>query len=100
MVVEGLGGDVFADKPKRKIVLRRRVTPQRVRLPNAQPLLARYERVSRRNLPQNVTVRRTRQIRPGNRRRRKKQTGGNILGTIAKLGTKLGAKAARLHRLA
>ena len=34
----------------------------------------------------------TRQIGPQNRRVRKKQTGGNILGTIAKLGTKLGTK--------
>ena len=99
-MVEGLGGDVVADMPKRKIVLRRPLTPQRVRLPNGRSLLARYERVSRRNLPRNVTVRRTRQIRSRNRRRRKKQTGGNILGTIAKLGTKLGAKTARLHRLA
>ena len=78
--------------PKQKIVLRRRVTPQTVRLPNGQSFVARYKRVSRRNLPRKVIVRWTRQTGPQNRRVRKKQTGGNILGTIAKLGTKLGTK--------
>ena len=49
--------------------------------------------MSRRTLLRKVTVRRTRQIGPRNRRGRKKHTGGNILGTTAKLGRKLGAKA-------
>ena len=49
--------------------------------------------MSTRRLPRNVTVRSTRQIGPRNRKGSKKHTGGNILGTIAKLGTKLGAKA-------
>ena len=44
--------------------------------------------MSRRNLPRNVTVKRTRQIGPRNKRRRKTQKGGNLLGTLAKLGTK------------
>ena len=74
--------------PKQKIILRRRVTPQRVRLPNGQSFLARYERVNRRDLPRNVTVKRTRQIGPRNKRRRKTQKGGNLLGTLAKLGKK------------
>ena len=93
MVVKGLGEDVATYMPRRKIVLRRSVTPQRVRLPSGQSILARYERVSRWNLPQNVTVKRTTQIGPRSRRGHKKQAGGNILGTIAKLGTKPGAKA-------
>ena len=50
--------------PRQKIVLRRRVTPQRVRLPNGQSFLVRYKRASRRNLHQNMTVRRTRRIGP------------------------------------
>ena len=67
--------------------------PQRVRPPKGQSFLARYERVSRRNFPRKVTVRHTKQIGPRNRRGSKKQTGRNILGAIAKLGIKLGAKA-------
>ena len=74
--------------PKQKIILRRRVTPQRVRLPKGQSFLARYERVSRRNLPRNVTVKRTRQIGPRNKRRHKPQKSRNLLGTLAKLATK------------
>ena len=71
-----------------KTILRRRVTPQRVRLPNGQSFVARYGRVSRQNLPRNVTVRQTRQIGPRNKRKRKTQRGGSIFGTIARLGTK------------
>ena len=73
---------------KQKTILRRRVTPERVRLPNGQSFVARYERVSRRNLPRNVTVRWARQIGPQNKRKRKTQTDGSIFGTIARLGTK------------
>ena len=86
-MVEELKEDVAADMPKQKIILRRRVTPQRVRLPNGQSFLARYERVSRRNLPRSVTVKRRRQIRSRNRRKRKTQKGGNLFGTLARLGT-------------
>ena len=78
---------------RQKIVLRIRVMPQRVRPPKGQSFLARYQRVSRQNLPRTVTVRHTKQIGPRNRRGSKKQTGRNILGAIAKLGIKLGAKA-------
>ena len=41
-----------------KTLLRRKVKPQRVTLPNGQSFLARYERVSRKNLPSNGTIRR------------------------------------------
>ena len=92
-MIEGLEGDIAADVHRWKTVFKRRVTPQQVRVPNGQSFLAWYKRVSRRNFLWNVTVRRTRQIGPRNRRGCKKQTGGNILGPIAKLGTKLGAKA-------
>ena len=56
--------------------------PQRVRLPNGQSFLARYKRVSRRNLPSSVTVKQTRQIGPRNKRRRKTQKGRNLFGTL------------------
>ena len=49
------------------VLLRRRTAPQRICLPNGRSFLARYERVSRRNLPQNVTIKRTRQIGPRNK---------------------------------
>ena len=80
--------DVAVDMRKQKIILRRRVTLQRVRLPNGQSFVARYKRVSSRNLPRKVTVRRARPIGPRNKRKRKTQTGGSIFGTIARLGTK------------
>ena len=80
--------DFAVGMTKQKIMLRRRITLQRVRLPNGQFFVARYERVSRRNLPRNVTVRRTRQIGPQNKRKRKTQTDGSVLGTIARLGVK------------
>ena len=82
--------------------------------------LARYERVSRRNLPSNVRIRRTRTIGPKNRRTKKKRAtfadtatektarriikkyrnqqrkkakkGGTLLGNIAKWGVNMGAK--------
>ena len=77
---------------REKILLRRCVTPQRVRLPNGQSFLARYERVSRRNLPQNVTITRTKRIGLRNKRTRNAQKGGSMLGKIAKWGAKLKAK--------
>ena len=78
---------------REKILLRRRMTQQRIHLPNGQSLLARYERVSRRNLPRNLTIKRTRRIGPKNRRTRKAQKGGSVLGELAKWGAKLGAKS-------
>ena len=52
----------------------------------------RYERVSRRNLPRNVTITRTKQTGQRNKRTRKAEKGGSMLGQIAKWGAKLGAK--------
>ena len=56
-MVEGVGWDVPIDMSRQKIVLRIRVMPQRVRPPKGQSFLARYQRVSRQNLPRTVTVR-------------------------------------------
>ena len=53
-------------------LLRQRVMPQRVHLLNNTSFLARYERVSRGNLPSNVIIRRTRTV--GLRNRRMRQT--------------------------
>ena len=54
---------------RQNVLLRQRVTPQRVQLPNGTWFLVRYETVSRKNLPSNVTIRRTRTIGPRNRNR-------------------------------
>ena len=105
---------------KENILLRRRTIPQSVHLPNEASFLARYERVSRRNLPSNVRIRRTSTIGPKNRRTKKKRAtfadtatektarriikkyrnqqrkkakkGGTLLGNIAKWGVNMGAK--------
>ena len=37
---------------REKVLLRRKVTPRRVTLPNRRSFVARYERVSRKNLRQ------------------------------------------------
>ena len=96
-MVEELKEEVAADMPKQKIILRRRVTPQQVRLPNRQSFLARYKTVSRRNLPQNMTVKQPRQIRPRNRGKCKTQKGRNLFGT-ARLGTKALASTGLLKK--
>ena len=44
------------DMVRNKILLRRKMTPKRVTLPDGRSFVARYERVSRKNLPRNVTT--------------------------------------------
>ena len=53
-------------------------TPKRVTLPNAQTFIARYKRVSRAQLPANVTIRRryTQRTAPKNKRRKRGQQRG------------------------
>ena len=81
-------GDDEGDMRRDKILLRRRVTPQRVTLPTGQSFVFRYERVSRKNLPRNVTIKRAQQIGPRRQRKCKTQKGGSLLGNIVNLGTK------------
>ena len=106
---------------RQNVLLRRRVMPQRVRLPNGTLFLARQEQVSRKNLTANVTIRRTRTIGPRNKvvrkqkvrfalppaqkaatqivkkyrrqRRKKGQIGGSLIGNLAKWRINMGAKA-------
>ena len=47
------------DKYRDKLLLTQRVTPKQVILPDGRSFLARYERVNRKNLPLNVTIRRS-----------------------------------------
>ena len=58
-------------------------------LPNRRPFLARYERISPRNLPSNVTIRRNRTIGPTRQRKRKTQQGAGLLGSVFNLGKNL-----------
>ena len=74
---------------RNKILLRRKVTPQRVTLHNGQSFLARYERVSRKNLPSNVTIRRSQILELRRQRKRRTQQGAGILGSVFKLGKNL-----------
>ena len=39
-----------------KTLLRCRIAPKRITLPNGQSFVARFERVSQKNLPSNVTI--------------------------------------------
>ena len=83
------GNDGEGNMGEDKILLRRHVTPQRVALLNGRSLVARYERVSRKNLPRNVTIKRAQQIGPRRQRKRKTQKAGSLLGNIVNLGTNL-----------
>ena len=58
---------------RQNVLLRQRLTPQRVRLANSTSFLARYERVSRKNFPPNMTVRQTRTTGLRNKPIRKKK---------------------------
>ena len=69
-----------ADKPRQKTLLRRRVTTKRLTLPNGQSFLCRYEVVSRKILPRNVTITRTQKVGPRRQRKRKTHQGGSLLG--------------------
>ena len=83
MIIGGDEGAMVRDK----ILLRRRVTPRRVTLPNGKSFVARHERISRKNVPIDVTIKRAQQIGPNRQRKRKTQIGGSLLGNIVNLGT-------------
>ena len=59
---------------RQKIVLRQRAVPLNVTLPNVISFAARYEKISKRNLPGNMRVTRTQTIGPQNKRTRKKKS--------------------------
>ena len=107
---------------REKIVLGRRAVPLRVTLPNGTSV-SRYERISRKNLPGNVTVLRTRTFGPRNKQQTKtkqkkvkfalankptqgwknkkiyrklcsiNQTGNGVVSTLANLRLQMGSKA-------
>ena len=57
-------------------------------LENRKSFLARYERVSRKILPRNVTITRIRQIGLRRQRQRRTQQEGSLFGSIVKLGAR------------
>ena len=58
---------------RKKIVLRRRAVPVVVNLPNHTSFESRYERISRKKLPGNISVSRAKTIGPRNKQKRKKK---------------------------
>lgn len=83
MVKDADVGDMY----RNKILLRRKVTPQPVTLPGGWSFLW---RVSRKNVPSNVTIRRSGTI--GSKRLRKRRTqqqNAGILGSVFNLGKNL-----------
>ena len=71
-----------------KILLRIPVNPKRVTLPDDRTFYTRYERVSRKNLPANVTIKRARAIGPIQQWKRK-QRGSGLLSFAFKIGSRL-----------
>ena len=58
-------------------------------LPSGPSFVARYERVSRKSLPENVTIKKNRTIGPRQKRKRKTQKGSWLVGTALRLGKNL-----------
>ena len=66
---------------REKIVLRRRPVPVAVNLPNGTSFVSRYERISRKQLPGNIHVSRTRTVGPRNKRKTKKKVRFGLANT-------------------
>ena len=91
--MEVKGVDV-EDMCRNKILLRQKVTPQRVTLPDGWSFLVTYERVKRKKLPSNVTIRRPPTIGPRRQRKRRTKQGAGILGSVFNLGKNLSSSSA------
>ena len=65
------------------------MTPLRVTLPDGRSYLARYERISRKNLPANVTKKRPWTIGPRRQRKCRRKQGAGILRSVFNLGKSL-----------
>ena len=62
--LDGKYNDDDPDMIRDKILLQRRVNPNKVNLPDEQTLYTRYQRVCRKNLPANVAIKKARAIEP------------------------------------
>ena len=81
---------VVDEKDEKKIVLRRRTSPKVVTLPSGTTFTARYQRISRKELPINISVKKVRKIG----RRRRNTLPDNIIPAVKRLqiGPKLAAQ--------
>ena len=68
-------------------MLRRRAAPKKVTLSDSKIFYARHERISHRQLPRNITVKRKRTI---DSRRQKQQSGRGIMGGLSNTESKFG----------
>ena len=76
---------------RQNVLLRRRRTTWQVTFPDRTSFLARYERLSRQNLPSNMTITRTISMEPrSSKRREKAETGESLIGNIARGMANLG----------
>ena len=69
---------------REKIVLRQRTTPKQVTLPNVTVFPARYERISRKQLPINIHVKNARKIGPRNKNNSKMGPGPTRAAKVTK----------------
>ena len=92
-----------------KIILTRRATPKIVNLPDCRSFAAKYDRISRKQLPRNIRVTRARKIGPRRNNRRillnlaapgfrkikqkRIQAGRGLGGDLAKMVLEMGSKA-------
>ena len=74
---------------REKKFLRQIIAQRQVTLPNRHSFVARYERLSRKSLPANVTIKRNRTIEPRQKRKRKTEKGRELLGKGLRLGKNL-----------
>ena len=96
------------------ITLRKRAAPKVVNLPNSRSFASKWERISRKQLPRNIKVKKQwtigprkndrtiylnpaapafRKIKPRRKMERLNQSGKEIASSLAKTGLELGAKA-------
>ena len=77
-----LGDDMVKDK----ILLHIRIIPPKVTLPEGRTFYTRYQRVGRKNLPVNVTIKKVTTVGP-HRQQKQKQQGAGLSSSVQKLLT-------------
>ena len=80
------------EKMRDKILLHRRPVPVALNLPNDTSFVSRYERISRKQLPGNIRVTRTRTISPRKKPKTKKKARFNLANAPTLDGQKESAK--------
>ena len=70
---------------KKNYAMKKLDVPKRVTLPNGRTFIARYRRIKRSELPNNIHLRRTYTPRAAPRNRRRRQRGQRIFSTVKKV---------------